>query len=257
NKVHAEGSINRPIIFKEFDKDKKWGAIAIHGLKSKGSIFKNIIIDGGTGDTVNGINYFASLSIHSTEDIDFKNVVIKNNHDYDDMVHIIYSNNLSFQELHILNSYRDAIDIDISKNIYFKNSKIFKSGNDGFDLMESTVTLDNIFISSAVDKGISVGEGSKLNLYNSTIENSNYGLASKDSSKVNIYNSLFKDNKIQLSTYKKNWRYGESGSIEMKISKISSKKDNLIIGDKSGSIKILSTDISGKLKKKGNVTYVN
>ena len=81
--------------------------------------------------------------------------------------------------------------------------------------------------------------------------------ASKDSSKVNIYNSLFKDNKIQLSTYKKNWRYGESGSIEMKISKISSKKDNLIIGDKNGSIKILSSDISGKLKKKGNVTYVN
>jgi len=257
NKVHAEGDMNNPIIFKEFEKDKKWGTIAIHGSKSRGSIFKNIIIDGGTGDTVNGINYFASLSIHSTEDIDFKNVVIKNNHEYDDMVHIIYSKNLSFQELRLLNSYRDAIDIDISKDIYFKNSKIYNSGNDGFDLMESTVTLDNIFISNAADKGISVGEMSKLNLYNSTIENSNYGLASKDSSKVNIYNSLFKDNKIQLSTYKKNWRYEESGSIEMKTSKISSKTNNLIIGDKNGSIKILSTDIVGKLKKKGNVAFVN
>ena len=165
---------------------------------------------------------------------------------------VIYSKNLSFQELRLLNSYRDAIDIDISKDIYFKNSKIYNSGNDGFDLMESTVTLDNIFISNAADKGISVGEMSKLNLYNSTIENSNYGLASKDSSKVNIYNSLFKDNKIQLSTYKKNWRYGGSGIIEVTNSKIIA-VENYMEADEMGKISVLSSEINGALKKTQNV----
>ena len=118
--------------------------------QAKDSLFKNIVIDGGSGDTVDGINYFSSLSVHSTQNINFENILIKNNSDYDDMVHIVYSSNINFDQLNLMNAHKDAIDIDISENIYFKNSKILNSGNDGLDLMDSSAIIDKTFITEKV-----------------------------------------------------------------------------------------------------------
>ena len=71
NKVNAIGSKERPIIFKKHNEAKKWGTVAIHGLKAEGSLFKNIIIENASGKSINGIYYFASLSVHSTKNIKF------------------------------------------------------------------------------------------------------------------------------------------------------------------------------------------
>ena len=253
NKIFANGTPEQPIIFKPKSPNQVWGTVAIHGPDAKNSSLNNIKITGGSGDTINGINYFSSLSIHSTENINFNNINIKDNHVYDDLVHIIYSKNLNFEELKIANAHKDAIDIDVSSNINLKNLNIIDSGNDGVDLMESQVDIENCLINNNKDKGISVGEGSKLNLINCEIKNSNYGIASKDASIAKIKKTEIKNNIIQLSTYKKNWRYNSSGKIYVENSKLISKKNNQLIGDKFGEIKILSSIIEGDIVQKGNI----
>ena len=49
---------------------------------------------------------------------------MKNNADYDDMIHIIYCENIEILNTKIENSFGDAIDVDLSKNITFDNVEI-------------------------------------------------------------------------------------------------------------------------------------
>ena len=253
NKIIANGTLQKPIIFQSKKKNKIWGTIAIHGKKTNNSLLNNILIQGGSGDVIDGINYFASLSVHSGENIKFQNVQIKNNAIYDDMVHLIYSADLYFNNIDLKNAYKDAIDIDVSSNININNLNISNSGNDGVDLMESNVSINNCFITHSKDKGISVGEGSVLKIKNCEVRESNYGIASKDASIVYVDQSLLDNNKIQLSTYKKNWRYNSSGKIFFKNSRLSSKFTNKLIGDEYGEIRIFSSTVNGELANQGNV----
>ena len=91
---------------------------------------------------------------------------------------------------------------------------------------------------------------------NCQIKNSKYGIASKDASIAKIKKSEFIDNLIQLSTYKKNWRYNASGKIFLENSNLFSKEKNKLIGDKYGEINILSSTFEGSLIKEGNV-FIN
>mgnify|MGYP006143920451 FL=1 len=91
--------------------------------------------------------------------------------------------------------------------------------------MRSQIIIEDSYINSALDKGISVGEMSEININNSQIEFSNIGIAVKDLSKAIITQSKIHNNSYGLSLYKKNWRYGSAGSATIKLSDI----DNNII----------------------------
>ena len=252
NKVTAIGTIQNPILFKKFDNSKNWGTIAFHGNNTDGSIVKNIIIENGSGKSIDGINYFSALSVHSAKNILFDNILIKNNSKYDDMMHIIYSDNIQVLNSNFINAHLDSIDVNISKDILFENTNIINSGNDGIDFMESTAYLDEMKLISSGDKGISVGENSKIIIKNSKFKDNKYGIASKDLSKATVENCEFNQNQIQLSTYKKNWRYGDSGSIEIKKSEFTALNNDLI-SDGKGEINITSSSFNGNISKKGNV----
>ena len=146
-KVIAEGNEDFPIIFQRSTK-KSWGTIAFQGNQTQGSILKNIIFDGGTGFNkenienntetyyaIGNIRYISSLSLHNTNNIQLKNILIKNNSIYDDALHIIYCNNIKIENLRVIDAFGDAIDIDMSNNITLKNLEIIDSKNDAIDLM--------------------------------------------------------------------------------------------------------------------------
>ena len=108
------------------------------------------------------IKYTGALSIHNTNDITIKNILMKNNSNFDDMFHIVYVDNIKLDNINIENSNMDAIDIDMSNNVEIVNTKISQSGNDGIDLMESDVIISNVKILNSGDKAISVGEMSNF-----------------------------------------------------------------------------------------------
>ena len=129
-KVLAKGSSNNPIVFQRAKSNEHWGTVALFGKKTSGSILSNLIFDGGSGFnksnmnidnnnyySIGNINYISALSLHKTNNIKLKNLIIKNNYKYDDTLHIIYSENINVENLKISNAFGDAIDIDMSKNI--------------------------------------------------------------------------------------------------------------------------------------------
>ncbi len=235
NKITVNGTDDFPVIIRGKN-NNQWGTFAIIGKETSGSSLNNIIIEGGTGAKYLGVNFFSNLSIHNTENINISKITMRNNKRYDDMVHIIYSKNINIENSKFINSYLDTIDVDISENINFKNIEIINSGNDGIDFMESKANLENVNIYNSIDKGLSVGENSKIKINKSDISNNKYGIVAKDNSIANVYKSQIINNEIQLSVYKKNWRYNKSGTINLNDDNVLNMRQNLFETDKEGKI---------------------
>jgi hypothetical protein len=71
------------------------------------------------------------------------------------------------------------------------------------------------------DKGISVGENSQLYAVNNKLVGNSIGVQSKDRSTAVLLNQTFTNNNTALHAYKKNWRYGEGGTIFLAKSVVS------------------------------------
>ena len=242
DKLIALGTKEKPILFKK-SSNQSWGTIALQGNKTKNSIINNVVFDGGSGSQYRNIKYTGALSIHDTENIIIKNVILKNNSEYDDMLHIIYVDNIKLENLYIENSNMDAIDIDMSKNIEIKNIIIKKSGNDGIDLMESDAVITNIKVYNSKDKAISVGENSFLVLNKSTLSKNEIGVATKDRSFSFVANSNLINNNISLNNYKKNLQYADGGVSLIYKTNLENKKNTLV--DKNSTIKIINSKVNG------------
>tara|TARA_X000001036_G_C20580764_1_gene766660 strand:+ start:12 stop:656 length:645 start_codon:yes stop_codon:yes gene_type:complete len=206
------------------------------------------------------------FSIHNSENIRILNSKFSSNINYDDTIHVIYSNNITFENTKILNAYGDAIDVDISQNIKIDNIIIESAKNDGIDFMESNAEIINAKINDSNDKAISIGENSRVEIFDSILENNKIGIAVKDASKATVSNSVIKDNEVQVAAYAKNWQYGGGGEINILNSKITSNQNNFNTkrdpGEKNkqlnknlvqnSKIKISNTEIEGLIKVKGD-----
>lgn len=229
--VTAVGTEKNPIIIKAKDSHKPWGAFALKDQAANGSVFKHVIFKGGSGDKGELYEYTAMLSVHNVN-----NVLIENSEFYDskltdDMVHVIYSD-VTFKNSKFVRSLSDALDIDISTAV-IENCQFINSGNDAVDLMTSDAVVINTTFSNSQDKGISIGEGSRLLAINNTIENNEIGMQSKDTSKAFIYNTAFIGNNKAVDAYHKNWRYSQGGTIYVDKCLMNNNKDNATVGKKS------------------------
>ena len=205
------------------------------------------------GDKVNNIHYTSMLSLHDTENVELESLVLKNNYIYDDMLHVVYSNNINLNNIFLQSSLYDAIDIDTSSKINIKNSKIIDSGNDGIDLMSTDANVYKTIIYNSGDKGISNGEGSRLKIKESLLEKNLFGIVSKDGSTAEIFDTNFKFNDYQLSAYKKNWRYGKFGKIFVNDSNFYGLK-NLFLSEGNSEILVNNSIFEGDIIKIGNIT---
>ena len=96
----------------------------------------------------------------------------------------------------------DAIDTDFSEG-KITNTSFMDCGDDAIDVCGSIVELANIFINGVGDKGLSVGEDSKVNVRTVEIKNAGIAAASKDLSELNINNATISNCEIGLAAYQK------------------------------------------------------
>ena len=250
NKVIANGTKDKPIIFDKMTSNNStslpWGSLAIIGNKTKGSELTNIKISGGSGGSYKQYFFTSMLSLHNTQNINIKNILLENNKIYDDAIHIIYCQNITLDDIKINNAHSDAVDVDISKNITIKNSRFVNPKNDSLDFMESVAKVINTKIIGSGDKGISVGENSNIFIKGVLLKDNETGVAIKDKSITKITKTKFENNKIQISAYSKNFQYGGGGKAKIldsyltaKINRISSSnksliniKNSVIVGEK-------------------------
>jgi len=127
----------------------------------------------------------------------------------DDMVHTVYSG-VRFSDCEFSRAFGDAMDLDISEGIvercWFRDS-----GNDALDLMTSRVVVLDTILQGSGDKGISVGEDTRLLAIGCRFQGNNIGVESKDGSVAVLYNADLVGNGLALNAYDKNWQYEGGG----------------------------------------------
>lgn len=110
----------------------------------------------------------------------------------------------------IINSYKDGLDIDFSKiRIDYANIKF--SGNDCIDLSSGEYKLNKLVLSNCGDKGLSIGEKSKVEVKNISVKIANIGISSKDSSIATVINADISNTAVCLES--KNKKQEFAGSI--------------------------------------------
>ncbi|MEQ8711316.1 MAG: CotH kinase family protein [Rhodospirillales bacterium] len=214
------GTAASPIEFRPDQPGRNWGVVALQGAAASGSELRHVTLSGGTGSRAGLSRFIAMLSVHDTSDILLDHLHLSDNAVEDDMIHIIYSRNVTIRDIVMENAMSDAIDIDIS-TVTVEGGVIEGSGNDAIDLMSSDAVIRGIRLSGNGDKGVSVGEGSKATIVDVDLVSNEIGVQSKDGSVARIENSRFEGNRLQLSAYQKNWRYADGGQIRSENSRFS------------------------------------
>ena len=218
DKLRVLGTKNLPVSVRPSVLNQPWGTVALVGPNTAGSTIKQLKVHGGSGDDIDGMRFVGMLSIHNTSDISIDNVHLKNNHVHDDMMHIVYVSNLKMINSSLSDAKSDGLDIDLSSAVILEGISIVNSGNDAIDLMGSEVIISQSTIMNSGDKGISVGEGSRASVVDTHFERNVVGIEAKDGSKVQLLHSNLINNVTQISAYKKNWRYGQGGHVDIRKS---------------------------------------
>ena len=142
-------------------------------------------------------------------DIELKNINIESNNSLcEDSYNFIRSNG-TIQSAKINNSFSDGLDFDFS-NISINELNINNSQNDCIDMSFGSYNIVEANIKNCGDKGVSVGEKSKVSIKELNINNAVIGVASKDSSIVFIDKSNIKS-QVCFAAYRKKQEF--SGSI--------------------------------------------
>lgn len=257
NKLVVNGSTQEPVVVDAYD-ENPFGSFVLQGIKTNGSQINNFKISNGSGGRLNGINYLGMFSIHNANNIIIRNIELNKNKIYDDSLHIVYSNSIDIDGIKINNANMDAIDIDIS-DVKIKNGHIYNAGNDCFDSMQSNVILKNIIVKKCGDKGLSIGENSIIKVTDAKISNNSIGIEIKDESIIKIEDIDFINNDIQISSFNKNWHYGnKDASISIDKSVFRSKNGiNVIKATKKRKVKIFNSSVIGKFSNTENLELDN
>ena len=102
-------------------------------------------------------------------------------------------------------------------NLLIHKLEIEQAQNDCVDFSYGNYIIDELNVKYCGDKGVSIGEKSKVNVNNAQISESNIGVAIKDSSE-GIFNNLNSiNNKNCLSLYQKKQEFGPSKGVFKKL----------------------------------------
>ncbi len=161
---------------------------------------------------------------------------------YESPVHIEYTDFLSNRSEDALNIIRTDFLIE---NVFFKNTqsdafdgdfvkgKIINSefdhlGNDAIDVSGSEVHIENVYITHARDKGISVGEKSRLTARKVIIKNSEIAVVSKDLSHFELDDLTVENCKLVFTAFNKKPEYGPASIKATNLKLVKNKMEYLI-----------------------------
>ena len=208
------GSKNLPITLDATSKYWK-GIYVLNSSKRSKLQFTNIknlaALEDGLLQLTGAITFYKS-------DVDFQNVVFEDIIS-EDALNIVNSS-YHITNTSISNAASDAFDSDFSDGL-IENSFFYDINGDALDFSGSKATIKNVQIKNIGDKGISAGEQSSINIFNSVIQNAMYGLVSKDNSIVLLESSEIIDFEIYgAMTFIKKDFYSNSSYLNIKNSKI-------------------------------------
>jgi parallel beta-helix repeat protein len=164
---------------------------------------QNITVDDlGTGEY--GVEcfereYSGGFSIFDSN-LEFNNITVTKSK-VEDSIHFLRSE-VQMENIFVQDAQSDAIDADFCV-INANNLTLLSSGSDGLDVSGTYANVRNSNFSGHKDKGVSLGENSYAEIYNSLFSDNYYGIAVKDSSAIDLMDNDFKNNKYGVVYYSK------------------------------------------------------
>ncbi|MEM6318429.1 MAG: CotH kinase family protein [Bacteroidota bacterium] len=183
--VQMMGSADAPI--RIFSSDGTANGFSILTANEK-SILHFVQFDGL--NTLQRDNWSLTGAVNFYEsDVEFFNCAFINNH-CEDALNTVRSL-FKVENCKIANTFADGFDADFCEGD-INNLSIEDTGNDAIDFSGSIITIRRMDIHRAGDKGISVGEESKVSVTSTYINGAQIGVASKDLSslKINLVNMV-------------------------------------------------------------------
>lgn len=199
------GSEREPINFDMLEPGKAWGGLVF--LPNTQSDIANDIqvnhvsIKGGRETFGYGRGFSGMLSVLGAS-VSMQNVRFGKNYG-EDQLNLINSkvdvNGLTFEQ-----AYSDAADFDWCRGS-ISNVDVTETGEggDGIDFSYSDIFLSNVTARRITDKGVSVGEASRVWASNVLIEDASYGVVAKDSSVVKLDVASFHEVETPIAAYVK------------------------------------------------------
>jgi len=183
--------------------------------------FKVLIIDNLISFNIeftNGIDYTPTYERYDsnllTGCVNIYNSIINKvsisirNSNCEDGVNIVRSSG-TVEGLYINDSLFDGADFDYS-NITINNIEIINSLNDCLDVSKGSYLFETLNLNKCMDKGISIGEESNVNIENIISTDTNIAIAVKDSSKVEIKNAKIDNTEYCIQMYRKKENFNSS-----------------------------------------------
>ena len=180
-----------------------WGSIGVLRAPSA-SHLSYLIVEGGGGSQIGSLYLSGQLSFHDSE-VHLSDCTIRNAQSDDaiNIKHAKYSVNRCLFE----DNKSDALDADWTKGTV-TDSRFIHNGGDGLDLSGSEVVVTGTLFKRMKDKGISVGEKTKLLAIDNIFSGNEIGVASKDLSTSQIFAGTFHKNRVGISVYQKKHVFG-------------------------------------------------
>lgn len=221
----------------------------IYSEDSSGSIIlsgnrfnlKNLTFNGLSKPNLTGYILYGGINFINSNII-LNNIYINDSKE-EDAVNIINSKS-KVSNIFFENIKADAFDIDFGQ-LSFNNIHCKNINNDCLDISGAEVDGQNFFSENTLDKGISVGENSRVNITNlETLEN-NIGIAVKDGSIANIDNINFRNNNLDIVLFNKKQEFLKPSLICNNLNEINRKK---ILQSKGTKLVLNSQTFIGNLK---------
>ena len=196
------GEKTKPVIVKNLTSDKPYGTFYIIGSDSESYANINFLkVSGGNASYFMGRIATSQFAIYNTN-VTLTNSSFKNSYG-DDGINIKYSK-VNITDCNFSDNYADQIDLDFCltkiSNSTFTSANMDSNG-DGLDLSGSYASISNCHFSDFLDKGLSLGEKSKVILLKTSFENNETAIAVKDETKLFAANNTFTQNHFNLISF--------------------------------------------------------
>lgn len=216
--VEAIGLAENPILITALNPEKPWGSFVVVGTGDAENIFRHVTVSyGSVMNDLNGVSATGMFAFpHSRVRIEYSRIEHSRG---EDALNPKYTT-VAVRDSVFFDTLSDAFDCDSCHGVIERNTfrevgtgvNMHKGyGNTGGDALDISFTdaliRDNVII-GATDKGISVGEMSKLTIERNIIMKNNIGIAVKDLSDVMLSGNIIVNNQNGIELYKKKDIFG-------------------------------------------------
>ena len=211
--LNINGTKSNPVIIEAKSDDFSFGSFGVIGNGQSEVFINNLILSGGSETWHNGIYLSGALSIHNHAKVNILNSYIKNNK-ADDGMNVKFVKELHIKDTKFENNFADHVDLDYCigdiTNSLFKNTIDFEcdTNGDGIDISGSNILIQSSLVTGLKDKGISIGEDSRVLIQKNNIFKNKHAVAIKDNSIVSSRENIFRDNLLDVLMFQKKSIFG-------------------------------------------------